>query len=133
MYFKEIFFTCICELFNLCLTITVCNFNLRKRCLFYKLLCCPKPILCRAGDLKNSVKYGSGPKCRWALFTAWAFGFKLHLIFPRVELKTRFNLFYLVDFHGRNWRILGFYENKTQHWALFSTKTNQGRFYFHWA
>ena len=24
-------------------------------------------------------------------------------------------LFYLADFHGRNWRIPGFYENKTQH------------------
>ena len=34
---------------------------------------------------------------------------------------------------GRNWRIPGFDENKTQHWALFSGKTNQGRFYFHWA
>ena len=29
--------------------------------------------------------------------------------------------------------ILGFSENKTQHCVLFSTKTNQGRFYFHWA
>ena len=38
---------------------------------------------------------------------------------------------YLADFHGRNWHILGFYDNKTQHWALFSTKTNQGRFYFY--
>ena len=40
---------------------------------------------------------------------------------------------YLADFHGRNWCIPGFCENKTQHWALFSTKPNQGRFYFHWA
>jgi len=24
-------------------------------------------------------------------------------------------LFHLADFHGRNWRIPGFYENKTQH------------------
>ena len=33
-------------------------------------------------------------------------------------------IFYLADFHGRNWRITG-YESKTQHRALFSTKTNQ--------
>ena len=42
-------------------------------------------------------------------------------------------IFYLVDFHGRNWHIPSFYENKAQHWALSSTKTNQGRFYFPWA
>ena len=40
---------------------------------------------------------------------------------------------YLVDFYGWNWRIPGFDENKIQHWALFSTETNQGPFYFHWA
>ena len=39
----------------------------------------------RAHDLKNSGKYGSGLSCRWALFIAWAFGFKLHLNFHRVE------------------------------------------------
>jgi len=42
-------------------------------------------------------------------------------------------IFYLVDFHGRNWRIPGFDENKIQHSALFSTKTNQGWFYFQYA
>ena len=31
-------------------------------------------------------KYDSGLSCRWALFTAWAFGFKLPLIFHRVEI-----------------------------------------------
>ena len=40
-----------------------------------------------ARDLKNSGKYGSGRSCRWVLSTTWAFGFKLHLIFHRVELK----------------------------------------------
>ena len=40
-------------------------------------------------------------------------------------------VFYSAEFHGWNWRIPGFDENKTQHWALFSTKTNQGRFYLH--
>jgi len=56
------------------------------------------------------------------LFTAWAFGLKLHLIFNRVEFKKPDLIFYLADFHGRNWRIPGFDENKTQYWALFSTK-----------
>ena len=40
-----------------------------------------------ARDLKNSGKSGSGLSCRWTLFTTWAFGFKLHLIFHRVEFK----------------------------------------------
>ena len=38
-------------------------------------------------DLKNSKKYGSGLSCRWALFAASAFGFKMHLIFHRAEFK----------------------------------------------
>ena len=70
----------------------------------------------RARDLKNSGKYGSGLSCRWALFPAWAFGFKLHLIFHRVEFKKP--VFYLVDFHGKNWRIPDFYENKVQQTTL---------------
>ena len=85
-----------------------------------------------ARDLKNMGKYGSGLSCRWVLFKTWAFGFKRHLIFLRVEFKKTGLIFYLSDFHGRNWRIPGFSENKTQHWALFFTKPNQGRFYFHW-
>jgi len=39
--------------------------------------------LTTARDLKNSGKYGSGISCRWALFMAWAFGVKLHLIFQK--------------------------------------------------
>ena len=68
-----------------------------------------------------------------ALFTTWAFGFKLQSYFPQSLVPKTGLIFYLADFHGRNWRIPGFYENKTQHWALFSTKPNQGRFYHHWA
>ena len=66
---------------------------------------------------KNSEKYDSGLSCRWALFTAWAFGFKLHLIFHRVEFKNRFNIL----FGGFSWHVLahsGFYESKAQHWTL---------------
>ena len=81
---------------------------------------------------KNSRNNGSGASCRWTLFTAWALEFKLHLIFHRGEFKNRFNI--LFDrCSWSNWRISSFYENKTKHWALFSTKTNQGQFYFHWA
>ena len=59
-----------------------------------------------AQDLKNSGKYGSGLSCRWTLFTAWALGFKLHLIFHRVELNKTGLIFYLADFHGRNSQFL---------------------------
>ena len=48
------------------------------------------------------------------------------ILFPQSWVKKRFNIL-LADFHGRNWRIPGFYENKTQDWALFSNKTNQGQ------
>ena len=48
----------------------------------------------RAGDQKKSGKYGSGLSCHWALFTALAFEFKLHLIFNRVEFKNRFNILF---------------------------------------
>ena len=54
--------------------------------------------------------------------------------FTQSWVKKNGLIFYLEDFHGRNCRrIPGFDENKTQHYALFSTKINQGRFYFHWA
>ena len=53
----------------------------------------------RARDLKNMRKYSSGLSCRWALFTTWALGFKLHLIFHRVELKKK-PVWYSI------WRIL---------------------------
>ena len=76
---------------------------------------------------KNSGKYSSGLSCHWALFTTWASYFQQSWV-----QKTGL-IFCLADFHGRNWRIPGSYKNKIQHWALFSTKTNQGRFYFHWA
>ena len=36
------------------------------------------------------------------------------LFSTELSSKNRFN-FYLADFHGRNWRISGFYENETQH------------------
>jgi len=79
-------------------------------------------ILVQSLQFKNSGKYCTGLSCRWALLTAWAIWFKLHLILHRVEL--------IGGFSSRNWRIPGFYENKTQHWSLFFTKTNQCRFYY---
>ena len=50
-------------------------------------------IFIRVRDLKNSGKYGSGVSCRWVLFTALAFKFKLHLIFHRVEFNIIFKVF----------------------------------------
>ena len=41
----------------------------------------------RARDLRKSGKYDLCLGCRWALITAWAFGFKLHLIF-KMELSS---------------------------------------------
>jgi len=63
------------------------------------------PQFYQSSRFKNSGKYGSGLSCRLTLFTAWAFGFKLHLIFHRVEWKKNSLILYLADFHGRNWRI----------------------------
>ena len=62
-------------------------------------------------------------------------GFRIYVasIFQQNLVHKTGLMLYLVDFHSWNWCILGFDENKTQHWALFFTKTNQGRFYFHWA
>ena len=48
-------------------------------------------------------------------FRIQAASFILHSWVQKTEL-----IFYLADFHGRNW-------------ALFSNKTNQGRFYFPWS
>ena len=45
-----------------------------------------------ACDLKNSGNYSSGLSCPWALFTAWAFGFKQHLILS--YFKNRFNILF---------------------------------------
>ena len=70
--------------FTIVLDITIANLfgiNIRMPTIFFK---CWK---FRVRDLKNSGKYGSGLSCRWTLFTAWAFGSKLHLIFHRVELN----------------------------------------------
>ena len=39
-------------------------------------------------------------------------------------------MFYLAGFRSRIWRIPGFYENKTQYWALFSTKPTKVGFIF---
>ena len=46
------------------------------------------------------------------------------ILFSTEELSSKTGLIF--NFHGRNLRIPGFYKNKTQHLALFSTKTNQG-------
>ena len=49
--------------------------------------------------------------------------------FKKIWLRSKLSL---VDFHVHDiCRISSFYENKTQHQAWLSTKTNQGRIYFH--
>ena len=52
-------------------------------------------LLSEPRDLKNSGKYGSGLSCR---------GPYLLLEFSELSLETGL-IFYLADFHGRNWRI----------------------------
>jgi len=85
----------------------------------------------RAGDLKKSRNYDSGlAKLLLGLIYGLSFWIQAASYFPQSWAQKTCLIFYLADFHGRNWCIPGFYENKTQHWALFSTKTNQGRFYF---
>ena len=82
--------------------------------------------------LEDSGQYDSGLSWSWALFTAWAFGFKLHQILHRCWVQKTG-----LVFGGFSWLELvhsGIEETqKSQHWALFFIKTNQGRFYFHWA
>ena len=63
-------------------------------------------------NLKKLGKYCSGLSCRWAFFTAWAFGFKPHLIFHRVELKTPFlysiwRIFMVAQSTKRHQTVLG--------------------------
>ena len=66
----------------------------------------------RVRDLKNSGKDGSavgGPYLRLELSDSSCVLFS-------TELSSKTGLiFYLADFHSRNWRIPGFYENKTPH------------------
>ena len=50
------------------------------------------------------MKYDSGLSCRKALSTAY---------FPQSWVLKTGLIFYSADFHGRNWRIPGFDENKT--------------------
>ena len=62
-----------------------------------------------------------------------SFGFIYGLSF-RIQAASNFQSSvknrYLADFHGRNWRIPGFMKARLNTEPLFSTKTNQGRFYF---
>ena len=54
-----------------------------------------------------------------------SFRIKAASYFPQSWVHYTGLIFYLVDFHGRNWRIPGFDENKTQYWAWFYIETNQ--------
>ena len=64
-------------------------------------------------------------------FTRYQVGIGFKNNYNEVNALKKIGLiFSLADFHGKNWRITGFDENTTQYLALFSTKTNQGWFYF---
>ena len=83
-------------------------------------------------DLKNSGKLGWNRSCRWVLFTTWAFGFKLHLIFYRVEFKNRFNIFWRIFMAGIN--AFRFFLWETHSTLSLILHFNQPRsVYFYWA
>ena len=87
----------------------------------------------RARDFKKIGEIRLSSKLSLDLIYGLSFRIKAASYFPQSWIQNTGLILYLADFHGRNWCILSFYENNNQHWALFSTKTNQGRFYFHWA
>ena len=91
------------------------------------------PLLGLSPRFKKFWKIRLGSKLSLGLIYGLSFQIQAASYFPQSWVQKTELIFYLADLHSRNWRIPGFYENKTQHWALFSTKTNQGRFYFHWA
>ena len=63
-----------------------------------------------ARDLKQSGKYGS--KLSLGLIFGLSFRIQSAFYFPQSWVQKTGLIFYLADFHGRNWRILGFSENK---------------------
>ena len=79
-----------------------------------------------ARDLENSGKKRLGFKLSLDLIYGLSFRIQAASNYKQSWVQKTGFISYLVDFNGRNWLIPGFYENKTQHWALFSTKTNQG-------
>ena len=82
--------------------------------------------------LKKFGKIRLGSKLSLGLIDGLSFRIQTASYFPQswVKKTALYNIWGI--FHDWNWLIPGFDENKTQHWALISTKTNQGRFYFHW-
>ena len=100
---------------------------IEKNKMFWIFNMLPEPAIKKIG------KIWLGSKLSLGLMYGLSFRIQTTLYFPQSWVQKTGLIFYLADFHGRNWLIPGFDENITQHWALFSTKTNQGRFYFQWA
>ena len=57
-------------------------------------------------------------KLSWGLIYGLSFQIQSSSQFPQNLVQKTGLIFNLADFHDRNWRIPGFCENKTQHWAL---------------
>ena len=107
---------------------------------FVKIVCLPESLeymrntslVFQSPRFKKFMKIRLKSKLSLGLIYGLSFWIQAASYVPQSWGKKTGLIFYLADFHARNWHIPGFYENKTQHWDLFSTKTNQGRFYFHW-
>ena len=69
---------------------------------------------------KKFVKIRLESKLSLGLIYGLSFRIQAASYFPPSWIQKTDLIFYLVDFHGRNWRIPSFYENKTQ--PLKSTK-----------
>ena len=92
-----------------------------------------KNLLNLSRRFKKFKKIRLGSKLLLSLIYGSGFRIEVASIFQQNLVRKTGLILYFTDFHSWNWRILGFDDNKTQHWALFFTKTKQCRLYFHWA
>ena len=67
--------------------------------------------------LKKFGKIRFGFKLSLGLIYGLSFRIQTTSYFPKSWVHKTGLIFYLADFHGRNWRIPGFYENKTPHFT----------------
>ena len=64
-----------------------------------------------------SPRFKNFGKIRFALGLIYGLSNRIQaaFYFPQSWVQNTGLIFYSADFHGRNWRIPGFYENKNQH------------------
>ena len=67
---------------------------------------------------KKIRKIWLGSKLLLGLIYCLSFWIQNASYFPQSWVQKNSLIFYLADFHGRNWCIPSFYENKTQHMNL---------------